>query len=273
MRADKPITTTNFLTILAAFVLAVAAAFIITQGTPQLILVDSECKDAQRQYYIANERAIQNQNEDPSGQHSQRNQAHEHADLCAQNRMAKAAELGLWLLFFTFVFTAVAAVAAWQTVNVMRHTSQRELRAYILPEVANMEVAEDRGAPRIRVEFMNRGQTPAYDVALKFAIITNEKTEALAEIPDDAEVYLHGVIGPGKQFFFLTPLIPDCLDIRTWDRVTKGELAVVVYGWLSYLDTFRNQHITEFAYYYRVDEFDNPERQMFVYPNGWNAAT
>jgi len=87
-------------------------------------------------------------------------------DLCAQLRMASAAEvqswlneLGIILLVATLCFTAAAAIAAWLTVHVMKDTAKNELRAYVQAE--NAFVVHD-GSRRFHVEMvvLNSGTTP-----------------------------------------------------------------------------------------------------------------
>jgi hypothetical protein len=98
----------------------------------------------------------------------------EHADLCQQWRVAEAAEtqiflsvLGLILLAFTLVFTAIAAVAAWRTVNTMRRTSERQLRAYVSfvgPAFQISKVGDDEQIViSVEARMKNAGQTPAHN--------------------------------------------------------------------------------------------------------------
>lgn len=122
--------------------------------------------------------AARSQEQPPATEYKPECSKREDADLCAQMRMAEAAEqqeviswLGLGLLAGTFIFTGGAAVFTGLTWHVMRHTAQRELRAYISLEPSVLKLDGLRPLD-ITIVAKNHGQTPAADVvhfsAVKF---------------------------------------------------------------------------------------------------------
>ena len=93
---------------------------------------------------------------------------HTDADFCSQRRMANAAEqqnlLNAWALgavIATLLATGAAALAAWQTVSTMRHTAERQLRAYLGMSEGVIENFAVNTRPRVRLVVKNFGQTPA----------------------------------------------------------------------------------------------------------------
>jgi hypothetical protein len=121
---------------------------------------------AERQYQASKQLATANEKQPPTAGYQPDCSKPENGDLCAQLRMASAAEVqswlnefGIFLLTATLLFTAAAAIAAWLTVHVMKETAKNELRAYV--QVENAFVVHD-GSRRFHVEMLvlNSGATP-----------------------------------------------------------------------------------------------------------------
>jgi hypothetical protein len=145
---------------------ALLIAYLAAERPISFSLVDRECENAQQQYYDARDRVRQNKNQNPSAQDHSAADERNHADVCAQKRMADAAEVGFWLLLFSLLAAGGAAVAAWWTVSVMRDTAQREMRAYVgiySGAVHLFDLSGGGKAIRVNVDFKNEGPTPAYD--------------------------------------------------------------------------------------------------------------
>jgi hypothetical protein len=62
-------------------------------------------------------------------------------------------------------FAALAAAAAFGTLQVMRKTAIRELRAYVTAKPSNIEFS-GRIPMKIHMEAKNTGQTPAYNIVM-----------------------------------------------------------------------------------------------------------
>lgn len=150
-----------------------------------------------------------------------------------------------WILAF---FAVIGGIVAWGTLIVMRRSSERQLRAYVLPEnatiskVANPDLAI--GA-EVMLNVKNMGQTPAHDVLLYADLVFREfplKTP-LPPIPDSRGL-IGAPLGPGitmskrKEY---PPLTPEQLS-----SLRKGESSFYLYGVVTYLDIFKKRHFTRY---------------------------
>lgn len=212
----------------------------------------------------------------------------ENADLCAQRRMAEAAEaqtrlneMGLLLLGFTLIATGAAAfyarraaLAARQTVVVMDKTAERQLRAYVNVVEGNL-VNFDTDCPVMQVVLKNFGQTPAHEVTVfqtgKIAERPLATTRLTINMQEGKRHF--GVVGPGADFhlrlFLDEPVIPE------GDKdVIRGGLAAIYWcAVIRYKDVFGSDWWTTFRVMYKQDVgVVDPEGSLVTCDEG-NEAT
>lgn len=244
------------LSLFAIAVLSVLLSYLATERPFDPFPIDGECQDAQRQYYRAKELVVAPQNKLPSGEEQEPNDERNHADVCAQHRMAEAAERGLWLLLGTFLFSATAAVAAWKTVRVMRETSQQQLRAYVTVTSfglkAGFQYAPLKDRPwdvdnNSRIDnvsavlsYKNSGQTPASLVCVEIRLALmrfnapptwEKKARRRFALATGEEGTI--TIGPVRVFD---------------DWISDGAGWQEISGTICYLDVFRREQITHFKF-------------------------
>ena len=189
----------------------------------------------------------------------------EEADLCAQRRMADAAEDTIkWIrssvewaesqfyatigeiaaLVVTILVAALAVGAAFKANRIARESAERQLRAYVTVEAIQTHPGNDPMS--YQLEWKNTGQTPAIDVST----YTNweSRTDAL---PDNFP-YPKGstndaaALGPGQHVHAWPIFIPG----ETIERVRRGILRLYVWGAAEYNDVFKDtsRRRTEFCY-------------------------
>ena len=148
--------------VLLLCVIAVGISYLTTERPFSFSIVDRDCENAQQQYYARDrQRLAQN----PAAQNDLHADERDHADVCAQKRMADAAEWGFWLLLFSLVAASGAAVAGWLTVRVMRDTAHREMRAYVGIYSGAVRLVNLTGGGKgitVTIDFKNEGHTPGY---------------------------------------------------------------------------------------------------------------
>lgn len=240
---------------------AALIAYLAAERPFSFSLVDRECKDAQQQYYDARNGAGANKNKYPSEQEQSRSDAHDHADVCAQNRMAEAAEAGFWLLLASLVAALGAAVAAWWTVSIMRDSARREMRAYVGMYSGGMQLVvltEGGRGIRVTVDLKNAGRTPGYNFTtwikrpriLEEAEVSFDGPTPLAErtaasiIAPDTMAHIHWTIGVTDD---------ELGDLRA------GTKRVFVWGGADYKDAFGdNRHFIFRCWNDRATNLNNP---------------
>lgn len=189
----------------------------------------------------------------------------EKADLREQRSMAKAAERQLWLSFgglvaivLSLAFTGWAAFAATRaahaaeaSVQVARETSQRQLRAYIDVDQAEITSRDEFGQLAAGVRLKNSGQTPAYDVECWYVIgwrpypFLPGSFDPRRDREGESKATIGGG-GGGTTLLLETVKVP---PLSTDTDYLAGKLAIVVYGEVSYRDTFGNKQSTGFRMY------------------------
>ncbi len=171
------------------------------------------------------------------------------------------------LAFLTFLLVCSGLWQLW----IVRDTEKRQLRAYVFPEKFTLVNAIGPGLPKLRGEFKNSGQTPAFGVTgcsdfiwgpypptRDFTLIDNPQTES------------EGSVGPGIA---ITVDLPLDSPIAKEDReaLRLGKLAIYFYGWISYRDIFGNQHKTNFRVCYRDSLTSNRVKMLFTCKEGNEA--
>ena len=225
--------------VLLLCVVAVGISYLTTERPFSFSLIDRECEDAQQQYYDARDGLGASKNKYPAEQERARSDAQDHADVCAQNRMAKAAEVGFWLLLFSLLFAGAAAVASWLTLRTMRDTAKRELRAYIS---VNPTILFNYGAVQpIRIECIarNHGQTPAFDInyVVEIDVLPLPLPNGFAFPEPTREVRHNSVVFPNSEmsvwFNREAALTPQ--QIAT---ISAGTHNLYLWGRSNYIDAF-----------------------------------
>jgi hypothetical protein len=196
----------------------------------------------------------------------------DNADLCAQRRIAKAAEeqtginaLGLGLLFFTLCATIAAALSVRQaaiatrhaataahgsantanaTLETMRDTAKRQLRAYVM--VDGMVVGETF----VKVVLKNAGLTPASNVAGR--LTSHWKEGQHQDLPegfafpdyDDAVAAPLGfsALGSGQKQMMTFDINADKFKLAR-----EGKLTLFALVRIDYSDVFGQGHPTVLA--------------------------
>jgi len=162
----------------------------------------------------------------------------------------------------------VAAIAAFwvaiRTLNHMRESSERQLRAYVLPELGNIvnvatplrtsgsytpteaRVTHPDWGPVTGMHIKNTGQTPAFKV-VHWGNILFREFPLKSDLPgkDEKLIKPTSTIGPGiintKRLSLAKALTEEEI---TQLRNSTG--AVYVYGEISYEDAFGKKHITRY---------------------------
>ena len=210
-------------------------------------VVNPECQQAQAQYYAASQPQAAENNKVPSEQEKQRDEAHHKADLCAQERMAKAAEYGLVLLLGTLYFTAGAFWAAWKTLVEMSGTAERQLRAYVVIEDGAIRLANIPGGYGLIVDvrLINAGNTPGYDFTTWFPEPVIDHPDA---IPFTAPMPIatrtgKSIIGPGIPIS-MRHVIP--ISNQQLESIRDGLKRVFAWGGADYVDAFGRSRFFHF---------------------------
>lgn len=137
-----------------------------------------------------------------------------------------------------------AATAAKEMLELSRITAQRQLRAYVCLDTA--EIAFDGGQPIAYVNFRNSGQTPAYE-AHGWAGVEAASHPFPAPLPIPVNIAkAKYTVGPGAKFGFpgrrKTPLFTQA----ELESFAKPDKTLYVYGRVDYRDAFGDWWYTNF---------------------------
>jgi hypothetical protein len=138
-----------------------------------------------------------------------------------------------------------AAEAADATVNQMRDTAEKQLRAYVCLDSAVIKFPQP-DIPEAQVHFKNCGQTPAYDVRGWIHTWFGEYPlkETLPNAPDDLRKGTE-TIAPGRILIYVAPkkppLPPPYVAVLGTDTFT-----LYVYGEILYKDIFGKERRTQY---------------------------
>jgi hypothetical protein len=149
---------------------------------------------------------------------------------------------GEWLLFLA---TMALFWATWRLVVGAEETAERQLRAYV-------HISAARALPRgdridYYIEAKNYGQTPAYDVRLRYIIALRDFPPAEPFSYPDGPLVSSAVLPPDTPMH--DAFTPDqVLGPNQKRRFLAGEVAIYVFGIITYVDIFRRRRTTEFRY-------------------------
>jgi hypothetical protein len=132
------------------------------------------------------------------------------------------------------------------TVNVMKDTAQRQLRAYVSIFDARIAFDTDGRTFRPTIVLQNAGQTPAYDVASWTdgdAFDASKPPSFSQPIPADQRT-LRTVVGPGMKFTLNSQKVTEIPGIE--GHVRDGTTAIYVWGRVDYRDAFGRTWPLEF---------------------------
>jgi hypothetical protein len=174
-----------------------------------------------------------------------------------------------------------AIIVGWLTLRAMRESSERQLRAYVLPEGAGVfdgtmtkpPQPARANIPGIGLILKNSGQTPAYRVvswAQIAVILVRDEHMALGLPPQPLVEQFSNTLGPGgtftKSLWFDRPLAANEIG-----DVANGVRAVYLYGRIEYLDAFKKARFTNFRLRYN-GAFPPPENVFFTFSERGNEA-
>jgi len=138
------------------------------------------------------------------------------------------------------------ASATEDSVNIMRDTAARQLRAYIAIDRAWIEFPEP-GVPKVTVTIKNAGQTPAHNLR-HWIHQWIERYPLSIELPEppDGFVMSSSILGSGAthEMQILHPqqiIKPCCIH-----EIGTPEGTIYVYGAVTYQDVFGNEHFMKY---------------------------
>jgi hypothetical protein len=139
-----------------------------------------------------------------------------------------------------------AAGAAETSNNQGREMAEKELRAYVSVDKAEIAGIESGGPPVATLTFKNSGQTPAYDLTGMGGIAMGTTFDSLP-VPVGSPRQSRSSLPPGTstQWFHAAPrpLIPEQIA-----ALRDGTMTLWVYGELHYRDAFGIDRFTRYRF-------------------------
>lgn len=198
---------------------------------------------------------------------------HDKRNLAAQEDMAKWASrmfgvgifetlvtlTGVVLVALTLRHTRRAADAARDTVNSMRDTAKRQLRAYVVIDEVNKETRYT-WPPEFVLTIKNAGQTPAHKLTVRTReiVATTEPVDADLDIQTAAEYEIP--LGPGHTSEHLLPResLRDVCATCSYEAFMRDRLhTLYIAGEIKYDDVFGNEQQTNFRFAYGPGDAEN----------------
>jgi hypothetical protein len=161
-----------------------------------------------------------------------------------------------------------SAKAAKDGVELARETSERELRAYVLPEIARVTQFHPDNVACL-VILRNSGKTPASDISIWSSVaIAVYPVEKVADPPVEAPPN-HGFLAANANFHVTKTYSAVPAELA---GVKAGHAAVYMFGRLTYRDVFNKIWATDFCFFYGGEAGLHPEGIMAAYSH-YNRAT
>jgi hypothetical protein len=172
----------------------------------------------------------------------------------------------------------------------MRESSERQLRAYVLPEIGNVvnvaaplrtsgsytptdaRVTHPDWGPVASIHIKNTGQTPAFKVSHWGSMVFQEYP-LKSDLPPRQESLLKptSTIGPGiintKRIG-----ISKALTDEEISKLRNSTAAIYVYGEISYEDTFGNPHVTRYRTFHNGNTGNIGITTDLTFAEGGNEA-
>lgn len=184
------------------------------------------------------------------------------------NRALQPEVLPNWLLFFvgccgiyyawkTLKSLENQAIAARDTAKAAELNAQAVIdseRAWIAadPPLPPSEIAS--GQPiRVFCVVRNRGKTVAHVIEKGENYTIQSTPDYLPETPDYGKTikWPEGIIlAPESEYPLVRPL--QVSDSETWERVTRGNMVLFVFGFVKYKDAFKREHETRYIFRYET---------------------
>ena len=178
------------------------------------------------------------------------------------------------------VVGVIGIAVAIRTLNHMRESSERQLRAYVLMDSGSVldstatipPQPEQANTPFAGLLIKNFGQTPAYKVIsyAQIAVIPRANENTLPVVPPIPEQFSN-TLGPSatfnKRVSFDRPLSPHEID-----DIRIGTRAIYLYGRIEYQDAFKKRHYTDFRLHY-TGRYPPPNNSILLFCERGNDAS
>lgn len=152
----------------------------------------------------------------------------------------------LRLMRKTLDSAADATKVAQNSLELMRDTAQKQLRAYISVVSAKIEFPEP-GRPKSTLTFRNAGQTPAHDVQIWIhQWIAACPLGVTLPTPPRSFTMAKSTLGAGACCHMQNEAPHPVVDAAHLDLVGTAEGTIYVYGEISYLDVFGLKHTQKY---------------------------
>jgi hypothetical protein len=166
------------------------------------------------------------------------------------------------------VAASTAAVIAFQQLNHLRTSTERQQRAYVLVTEGAI-VNFESGEPKVVLKARNSGQTPAYKLTVeanaslgKFPLTEDLSTIALFKSSS-------GVVGPGGDYYMTVFMKQLTSDQR--QAIKLGQAAIYLHGTVRYVDAFGISRWSTFRCYFGGNTGTPPNGQFSVAEDGNDA--
>ena len=182
----------------------------------------------------------------------------------------------LWVAIFSgalFVATLMLWIATERSLSHARTSTERQLRAYVHPDIARMTRLEPDAPASAVVRFRNVGQTPAYDFKAWIGIAKAKWPTPFSALPG---VAANGfgparIVGPqvASDYGVISarPLTAD--EVKA---IRAGECAIYVFGQAAYRDAFGASRFTNFCVEYTGAHGASPDGLMAPSPENNDAS-
>ena len=142
------------------------------------------------------------------------------------------------------------AYATEDSVNLMRDTAVRQLRAYIAIDRAWIEFPEP-GVPKVTITIKNSGQTPAHNLR-HWIHQWIEKYPLSIELPEppDGFVMSSSILGSGATHEMQILHPRKIINPSRIHEIGTSKGTIYVYGAVTYQDVFGNEHYMKYRLMY-----------------------
>ena len=182
----------------------------------------------------------------------------------------------LWVAIFSgalFVATLMLWITTERSLSHARMATERQLRAYVHPDIARMTRLDPEATASAIVRFRNVGQTPAYDFKAWIGIALAKWPTPFSALPNMGP----GGFGPGR---IVGPqVIADysvassrALTGEEVEAIRSGASAIYVFGQAAYRDAFGTSRYTNFCAEYGGPGGAKPDGLMTPSPQNNDAS-